>query len=239
MKYMGSKRRISKDLVNIINEFIKKNNIIEYTEPFVGGANVIDKVNCKYKKGYDNNKYLIAMFNALNKGYQPPENITKEFYYEVKENKDKFSEELVSIVGFCASYNAKWFGGYAPLTITKNGNVRNYYSESIRNLMKQKEQLKDVLFIAEDYRNIKNLENNLIYCDPPYKGTTQYGYDKNFNSDEFWKWVREKSKNNIVLVSEYNAPDDFECIYEKQLTTTLDKNSRKKDTEKLFIIKNK
>ena len=45
------------------------------------------------------------------------------------------------------------------------------------------------------------------------------------------------SENNIVLISEYNAPCDFKCIFEKQLTTTLDKNSRKKDTEKLFIIK--
>ena len=45
------------------------------------------------------------------------------------------------------------------------------------------------------------------------------------------------SKNNIVLISEYNAPCDFKCKFEKQLTTTLDKNSRKKDTEKLFIIK--
>ena len=44
------------------------------------------------------------------------------------------------------------------------------------------------------------------------------------------------SKSNIVLVSEYNAPKDFTCIYEKQLTTTLDKNSRKLDTEKLFIL---
>ena len=40
-----------------------------------------------------------------------------------------------------------------------------------------------------------------------------------------------------MLVSEYKAPDDFICIYEKTLTTTLDKNSRKKDTEKLFIIR--
>ena len=44
------------------------------------------------------------------------------------------------------------------------------------------------------------------------------------------------SKNNIVLISEYNSPNDFKCIWKKQLTTTLDKNSRKKDVEKLFIL---
>ena len=46
------------------------------------------------------------------------------------------------------------------------------------------------------------------------------------------------SEDNIILISEYNAPDDFEVIFTKTLTTTLDKNSRKTDTEKLFVIKN-
>ena len=46
------------------------------------------------------------------------------------------------------------------------------------------------------------------------------------------------SKSNIVLCSEYNAPDDFDCIWSKELTTTLDKNSRSKAVEKLFMIKN-
>jgi hypothetical protein len=45
------------------------------------------------------------------------------------------------------------------------------------------------------------------------------------------------SKDNIVLVSEYNAPDNFIDIYKKTLTTTLDKNNRKYDIEKLFIHK--
>ena len=43
------------------------------------------------------------------------------------------------------------------------------------------------------------------------------------------KWVK-----NIVLVSEYKAPDDFICIYEKALTTTLEKNSRKKRYRKVI-----
>lgn len=44
------------------------------------------------------------------------------------------------------------------------------------------------------------------------------------------------SKNNIVLCSEYEAPEDFKCIWQKQLTTTLDKSSRIKAVEKLFVL---
>lgn len=42
------------------------------------------------------------------------------------------------------------------------------------------------------------------------------------------------SKDNIVLVSEYWMPDDFECIWSKTLKCTLDKNSRTDKVEKLF-----
>lgn len=37
MKYIGSKQRISKHIVPIIQKYIDENNITEYYEPFVGG----------------------------------------------------------------------------------------------------------------------------------------------------------------------------------------------------------
>lgn len=37
MKYMGSKSRIAKYIVPIIQSCIDENNITEYYEPFVGG----------------------------------------------------------------------------------------------------------------------------------------------------------------------------------------------------------
>ena len=43
MRYEGSKNRISKELVPVIQSFIS-DNCKGYIEPFVGGANVIDKI---------------------------------------------------------------------------------------------------------------------------------------------------------------------------------------------------
>ena len=37
MKYVGSKNRITKNIVPIIQHCIDENNITEYYEPFVGG----------------------------------------------------------------------------------------------------------------------------------------------------------------------------------------------------------
>ena len=197
---------------------------------------MIEHIVCENKIASDNNDYLISMWRDLQKGWNPPNEMTKELYIDIRDNKDKYSKSLVAIAGFCATYNAKWFGGYAGIVKTKIGTYRNYYNEAIRNINKQVHKINDVEFRYCDYTQYSNIKNSLIYCDIPYQGTTQYGTSKDFDYDKFWDWVRDMSKDNIVLVSEYNAPNDFECIYEKTLTTTLDKNSRKKDTEKLFRL---
>lgn len=45
------------------------------------------------------------------------------------------------------------------------------------------------------------------------------------------------SENNIVIVSELNAPDDFECIWEQPVTRTQDNRKRETSVEKLFVFK--
>lgn len=237
IKYMGSKARLSKDLAPIMNKIIKELEIDTYIEPFVGGANMVEHIKCTNKIGIDNNRYLIKMWKSLQNGWMPPKAISKEEYIHIRDNRDEYSDDLVAVVGLCATYNAKWFGGYAGIVHTKAGTIRNYYDESIRNILKQLPKVQDVEFKSKCYTEIINTKDTLVYCDPPYQGRT--GYKSDINYDEYWDWVRDLSQDNIVLCSEYNAPDDFVKIYEKTLTTTLDKNSRKKDTEKLFIHKNR
>ena len=63
MKYVGSKARLSKQLAPIIQSYIDGmgDKCNGYWEPFVGGANMIDKIKCKDKYGTDIHKYLIAL----------------------------------------------------------------------------------------------------------------------------------------------------------------------------------
>ena len=52
--------------------------------------------------------------------------------------------------------------------------------------------------------------------------------------------MREWSKNNIVFISEYNAPSDFKVISESPKFITISGNgSQKKKQEKLFQYKKK
>ena len=57
-----------------------------------------------------------------------------------------------------------------------------------------------------------------------------------FNHSEFWQWCRNMaSKGHIVFVSEYKAPDDFECVWEKEIVSSLTQDTgSKKAVEKLF-----
>ena len=44
MVFMGSKAKYADEIVPILQNIIDKNNIKLYIEPFVGGANIIDKI---------------------------------------------------------------------------------------------------------------------------------------------------------------------------------------------------
>ena len=79
----------------------------------------------------------------------------------------------------------------------------------------------------------------MVYCDPPYKGTKQYANATEFDYDLFWETMRKWSKNNIVIISEENAPDDFMCIWEKPVSRSIKAADKSKSIEKLFVYNTK
>lgn len=87
MKYMGSKSRIAKDIIPIIQGYIDRNNIKTYIEPFVGGANVIDKIQCEKRIGTDKNRYLIALLQRVADGNELLESVPRELYSEVRSDR--------------------------------------------------------------------------------------------------------------------------------------------------------
>ena len=220
MRYMGSKAKLAKYIVPIIQNEIDTNGSKYYLEPFVGGANVIDKIQCQNKIGYDINKYLISLLKQAQIDTSIfPEKITQEEYYYVKAHKDDFPDWYVGLVGFCASFSSQFFMGYG-----RNGEKSKgeYSTGSINNIIKQAPNLKDIHFEIKNYLDIDNIMGYTIYCDPPYfsKSSTKYRYlgTEKLNEDDFWNWCRKMGKNNIILISNYDAPEDFKCIFERERT---------------------
>ncbi|MGN1124590.1 MAG: DNA adenine methylase [Candidatus Gastranaerophilaceae bacterium] len=157
MKYVESKSRVAKDISSIINNIIQEQQISTYIEPFVGGGNLIQHIVCDNKFGYDNNEYLIEFWKQIQNGWNPLNDIvmTKDFYTDVKKNPNLYPKHIVVLCGFCATYKGKWFGGYANISYTKTGKVRNYYNEAVRNVLKQKDYIKDVIFDCKSYEQIQ------------------------------------------------------------------------------------
>ena len=80
-------------------------------------------------------------------------------------------------------------------------------------------------------------EGSLIYCDPPYRGTSGYTTSKNFDYDTFYDWARQmKRDGHTVFISEYDMPGDFQCVWSKQLTNSLNNTKTYKPTERLYTL---
>jgi len=76
--------------------------------------------------------------------------------------------------------------------------------------LQQLEQLPKLNFSSLDYRKVEILPNSVIYCDPPYAGTADYG--NQFNSVEFLNWAA--NIKSPVYISEYQIKDPrFELVY--------------------------
>lgn len=230
MKYMGSKNRIAKEILPIILRDRAEGQW--YIEPFCGGCNTIDKVTGN-RIANDINYYLIEMYIALQNGWIPPKEVTEVEYKHIQNHKDFYEPRLVGYVGFGLSFGAKWFGGYS-----RNKRNRDYAIDTYISMIKQIPLIKGIVFLNQDYQSISIPNQSIVYCDPPYENTTRYK-DK-FNHKEFWDWVRTQcNTGHTAFVSECNAPEDFECVWEKSIETWVSKseNKYKKRVERLFKYK--
>ena len=238
MKYMGSKARIAGSVYHAICKDLGGRSGRPWVEPFAGGMNMISAIPSEHGPRYaaDSNEYLIAMFVELCNGWVPPRSVSREFYKECKEN--LHPKHVVGYVGFNCSYSGKWFGGYAGTVETKGG-TRDYQDEAWRHMEKQVAKLENVYFANSSYHLLTIPENAVIYCDPPYEGTTKYKDD--FDHSAFWNWVREKSESFDIYVSEYSAPDDFESIWSLTVKSSLSANGKsggnKNSKEQIFRMK--
>ena len=218
MIYQGSKSRLAKYIVPIINKILHKNKIDTFVDACCGGANVIANpkhpILCANKIGYDKNKYLIALLNKFKNENVEFVEITEQEYKKVRDNFDAYDDWYVGYVGFFATFGGAFFNGYGREK--KISRVKKCY----KNIMKQQKALTNATFVEEDFFNL-SLKDTLIYIDPPYKNSKKFKVP--FDYDKFWDKAQELAENNIVLISEQTIHDDIKCdiLFKKPLTMTI------------------
>ena len=228
MAYVGGKAKAADHILEVLNDPLFDG--MDYMEPFVGYAHVLRRV--ENKRSYaasDSNSLLLTLLRAVRDRKRLPTVDARE-YARLKHGAANTLKRAVA--AFTYSYAGKEWGGYTDVYY-RNGKYnsyaderKRYYAELADNPQFQRARLR-----CCDYRNLRP-HGKLIYCDPPYANTTGYNSEV-FDSDEFWRVVREWSDTNIVLVSEYAAPRDFRCVASRIKHSSISQKTRRR--ERLFV----
>lgn len=230
MHYFGGKFKISKDLANVLNPITKGKPFVDL---FCGACNVVEKIaTASSRMANDNNPYLIALLKAIQDGWEPPIVVSEEQYNYTMSHLDENSA-LSGFIGIGCSFGGGWKNGYAR----RKDKYRNYAEETHNTLLRQKPKLGGVTLTSCDYNKASIPVGAVIYCDPPYKGTTNKYYAKKFDYDAFIKWVEANKGKYYIYISEYKEnlaqwPTSYEIAWEKESCQEMSK--RKKTTEVLI-----
>jgi len=241
-QYHGGKQRIGEKLAKIMTE--KSVAISEdegwtikgYCEPFCGMLGVYQHVpdmfkdyELKYKAG-DQNKSVIIMWKEAQKGWCPSTKLVSREKFMTMKYDGKSSAEK-GFVGHFYGYMGKYFQPFdSRRTIATAKRSSDKVSKIATNLKK-------VSFTSGSYTRYSNLKDYVIYCDPPYAKQSHYYTEFGdhvvpFNHEEFWDWCRMMSENNLVFISEYDAPLDF-----IKVSSTSSQTTGRNMIENLFLIK--
>jgi DNA adenine methylase len=231
--YHGGKTRTGNLIANVIyNEALDIEDVYDFTikgycEPFAGMLGVYrhipvlfkdHKPKLKYMAG-DFNKSLILMWKALQEGWKPPTTITKKEYDSLRYSKDSAKK---GFIGNKCGFGGLFFGQYRKELCTSRRIKLTL--DKIKKIIKD---IKNTKFKSGSYTQYSKLKGYVIYCDPPYSKYNRYVDSENkrvnFDNKKFWNWCRKMAKDNIVFVSEYKAPKDFQKIWSKNVHTQYNK----------------
>lgn len=281
LPYQGSKKKISKKIVEIIKQNFGTTKPIY--DIFGGGGAITAECILNGLEVY---------YNDLDK------DITNAFERVISQDREWIKTLIVSRAEFTElkAKENKTTDDFLKLLINSFGNQKNYYlyskeisdlkynlakeiiekhdvfsgykqTETYKRAIEQPKQLEQLIRLSglerlvqleqlgqlerleridevkatnKSYHDFSGVSGAILYLDPPYEGTTQYGYINSFNSQEFYDWAFKMSKNNIVIISSYSISDKrFEAVYSfDKARSNIQSRTRNDKCEKLFMVKN-
>lgn len=283
LPYQGSKKKISKKIVEIIKQNFGTDKTVY--DLFGGGGAIsfeciINGLDVVYNDLDSTVVLMIEKILSEDKQYLKTLVISREEFLKIRDKENKSVDDNLNLLvnsfgnnSIDYLYGEKWSKVKYELSkaIIDNGEDINRYKqsetykrylkqlqsnntkqflniESLQRLhslerLQQLERVNDLKgqnfnFNCKDYREFSDVKNSIIYLDPPYKRTKKTYRKSQLNYLGFYNWCKQMSKENIVLISGYEMPDDFEMVYEfKKARSTLQGGNNGKRCEKLFMVK--
>lgn len=217
MRYLGGKARLVGKFALLVNARSANRTL---WEPFCGGLNASVRLEARRHILSDAEPCLVTLVRAVVlEGWLPDLNaVSKALWERHRANPDP-DDPMTAFLGYGCSFSGKWFSTYAGFTYDsfhmKRGNhgsaVRSGPLVSVKSLLKARFALdgREVEVERCDFLDGTRPDGvDVIYADPPYRGTT--GYDAvpgEFDSDRFWEVASAHAADGVdVFVSERTAP---------------------------------
>jgi DNA adenine methylase len=227
LRYLGGKTRIAKTLATLIDSVRQPGQWV--WDPFCGGLSMSVALS---KKGpvwsTDVNPALIALYKAVQAGWEPPAFVSEEQWRAAKLLPD--SNPLKAFCGFGCSFGALWFSSYMKHSPGKSEHVY-----TARRLKKDCTPATRT-FTCIDFLSCKpGSIDAVLYLDPPYKGTAKYSAVAEFDSEMFFKIAAKWAAFTHVFISEYSSPIGL-CVWSQPLSRNVGGGTGSLATERLYYL---
>lgn len=259
LPYQGSKKKISKKIIEIIKQNFGTDKMIY--DVFGGGGAItaeflLNGLSVHYN---DLDKDATDMFVKViseDRNYIKSLLVSREEFLTIRDKDDKTVDDNLKLLVNSFGNNTKTYlygkehadikYRLAVEIIERHDTFSGYkqtdtWLHQYRELeqLERLQQLEQLEVTNFDYKAFSRVEDAIFYLDPPYENTKQYYKGDTFDSQSFYDWAYEMSKKNIVLISSYEISDDrFKCVYEfKTAKSTLQSGGAGKRYEKLFMVK--
>ena len=96
----------------------------------------------------------------------------------------------------------------------------------IKDIVELSETIKYLTIKNKDFKEFQNVNNGLVYLDPPYMNNTNGHYNATVKLDDFIKFVKKVQNNNKVMISEQNTIKELGLLSEsyKVFSITLQRS---------------
>lgn len=109
--------------------------------------------------------------------------------------------------------------------------------QSLESLQSLERPGESIIARKGDYRTLKVQPGDVLYCDPPYKGTGGYN-GQGFDHEAFYDWACAQSVP--VYISEYDMPRDrFLKVWEKKVQSNISAKGGDYAFERLYVPRKK
>ena len=267
LPYQGSKKKISKKIVEIIKQNFGTDKPIY--DIFGGGGAITAECILNGLEVYYNDldKNITNAFERVisqDREWIKTLIVSREEFFEIKDKENKTTDDFLKLLLNSFGNSTKSYM-YSKEIIEKHDVFSGYkqtetYKRSIEKYkrfeqlqrpqqlqqlqrlqqLERLQQLDEVKATNKSYHDFSEVSGAILYLDPPYEGTRHDSYINSFDSQEFYDWAFEMAKTNIVIISSYSISDErFEAVYsfDKARSTIQCGQSNKAKNEKLFMVK--